>query len=803
VQKLINQHLRRVYLPLLLVLFTPWAVMAASIAEFTQGMNKQQGFYTIYYDEAKGKVYVELDRLNQPFIFQSSMPKGLGSNDIGLDRGQMGSTRLVEFAAFGNKVLLKQHNTYFRSDSSNLAERDSVNEAFASSVIAGFKVVAGDKNQDGLLIDYTDYLLSDVHGVSRRLSGSKQGSYSLDKNRSAVYMPRTKSFVNNTEFEALITYKGSKPGKYVKQVAPDPYSISLHLHHSFIELPDDNYQPRVFDPNSGFMSVEVKDYAAGLEQPMIKRFIPRHRLSKKNKNAAVSEAVEPIIYYLDPGVPEPVRTALLDGGKWWDQAFSAIGYRNAFQVKILPADADPMDVRYNVIQWVHRATRGWSYGSSVVDPRTGEIIKGHVTLGSLRVRQDLLIAQGMTAAFSGQPQAQVEAVEMALDRIRQLSAHEIGHTIGLAHNFAASGNSRASVMDYPHPLMSLDDNGDVVLTGAYDKGIGQWDKHSIAYGYSDFAGDEVQGLASVMDKYRNSGLDFISDPDSRHGAAAHPNSHLWDNGADPIAELNRMVEVRQVALEKFGLDALPPGASLSQLQERLAPIYLFHRFQVGAVAKLVGGLDYSYEVKTNRAAQGSKVVAADRQKAALAAMLQTLEVDFLTLRPELVSLILPKSYGEMRSRESFKSRTDLVFDAVSVAEVAAAHSLKLILNPARLNRVSAQQVASAGNLTVEQLLEQVVEATIKAKPAKGLGSKIQQRLAHVTLEIIMQQYQSEDVAPEVKAEIFDKVLGLTQWLEQNPSANNRMITRQIDWFERTGKWQSQIKLLKAPPGSPI
>ena len=445
---------------------------AQNISEFTDGMEHKSGFFDFYYDGENDKVYVNIDKLAQPFLFQSSMPQGIGSNDIGLDRGQLGETRLVEFQRFGNKVLLKQLNTAYRASSTNPAEQASIDEAFADSVLVGLPVVA--TSSDSVLVDYTDFLLSDIHQIGDRLSATEQGSYKPDASRSGVYVARSKAFVDNTELEALVTFGGTKPGEYVKQVTPAPKSISVHLHHSLIRLPDNKYQPRQFAPFSGYWALGYQDYSAPIDQSMNTQFIPRHRLSKKNPKAKVSEAVEPIVYYLDPGIPEPVLGALLDGARWWNQAFADIGYKNAFQVKILPKGADPMDVRYNVIQWVHRATRGWSYGSSVVDPRTGEIIKGHVTLGSLRVRQDYLIALGLTSPFTGQATDTQAQKNMALARIRQLSAHEVGHTLGIAHNFAASEYGRESVMDYPHPFITLK-NGKISLEDAYATGMGKWD----------------------------------------------------------------------------------------------------------------------------------------------------------------------------------------------------------------------------------------------------------------------------------------------------------------------------------------
>ena len=532
-----------------------------SIAGFTAGMTQQPGLIPIYADQTNGKVYLQVAANNPEYLYYFSLPQGLGSNDIGLDRGQLMSldAKLVVFEDAGDKVLLRQRNTQYRAVSENPLEQRSVDEAFASSVLWGFPVVA--RNSDALLLDATKFALRDSHGVARTLAATEQGDFSLDASRSAVYWPRTKAFPKNTELEASVTFTGDKPGEFVRQVAPDPYSISVRMHHSFVELPEPGFVARPFHPESGFWSFEYKDYAVPIEDEMMQRFVPRHRLVKKDPTVAVSEAVEPIVYYLDPGVPEPVRSALLDGAKWWDQAFAAAGYKDAFQVKMLPADADPLDVRYNVIQWVHRATRGWSYGYGLMDPRTGEIIKGHVTLGSLRVRQDYLIAQGMTAPFAAdgsvtdgsaadgtaadnsEPATDATAQsasnetalsEMALARIRQLSAHEIGHTLGIAHNFAASNKDRASVMDYPHPVLNMNADNKITLTGAYASGIGDWDKRVIQYGYGDFADDKAR-LEFVSQAY-SQGFQFISDPDSNGGKLPHAYSSLWDNGADAVTE---------------------------------------------------------------------------------------------------------------------------------------------------------------------------------------------------------------------------------------------------------------------------
>ena len=660
-----------------------------TIAAKTEGLQKMDGYFDFWYSDDEGKIYLQVERMDEEFLYVNSLAAGLGSNDIGLDRNQLGNTRVVSFHRVGPKVMLKQRNLDYRAVSDNPDEVASVRDAFAQSTIAGFKVVA--KTGDVVLIDLTPMLLSDAHGVVSRLKRNKQGSYKVDASRSAVYLDKTKNFPKNSEFEASITFAGQATGGQLRSVTPTSGAFTLRMHHSFVELPDDNYTPRRFDPRSGYYARSYADYATPINQPLVKRFITRHRLEKKDPMAKMSEPVEPIVYYLDRGAPEPVKSALLEGASWWNQAYEAAGFINAFQVKVLPEDADPMDVRYNVINWVHRSTRGWSYGSSVTDPRTGEIIKGHVLLGSLRVRQDFLLAQGLVKAYENGDKPDPRLEEMALARLRQLSAHEVGHTIGLAHNFAASTNDRASVMDYPHPYVTLE-NGKVDFSQAYAVGIGEWDKRTIMYGYSDFpeGTDEDKALNEILNENTQMGLKYISDSDARPVGSMQPDAHLWENGANPIAEMNRLLELRAHALQELGLDNIPAGTPVSELEKVLVPVYLMHRYQVEAVAKQIGGYHYSYEVKGGSDEGGIRPVSGKIQAEAVGILAATMSPVALALPEHLRDLVPPTAMGYRRDRELFKTRNGGGFDPLAMAETAADNSLKFMLHHHRLARVVEQ-----------------------------------------------------------------------------------------------------------------
>lgn len=784
----------------------------ATIAAKTEGTRRIDGFLPLYWDERGGKLWLEIPRLNEEILYYVSLPAGVGHNDIGLNRGDLGPRYVVKFERVGSKVLMVQPNYAFRADSpTNPMEAKAVDDAFAQSVIWGFSAAA---ETDGrVLVDATDFFMRDAHDVAGTLRRTNQGTFRVDNTRSAFYMDRTKGFPQNTEVEVTLTFTSDEPGGMLRGVTPTAGSMTVRQHHSFVELPT-GYEPREADPRAGFFGVSYMDFTVPIGEPMVKRYISRHRLEKVDPSAAVSEAVEPIIYYLDPGTPEPVRTALIEGGRWWNQAFEDIGYRNAFRVEVLPDTADPMDIRYNVIQWVHRSTRGWSYGSSVSDPRTGEILKGHVTLGSLRVRQDFLLAEGLLSPYGDSDEAPPELLEMSLARLRQLSAHEIGHTIGIAHNYISSaqgeGAGRASVMDYPHPLSRLNADGSIDLSAAYDDRIGEWDKIAIAYGYQDFPASVNEGAAldAILAEGTRRGLTFLSDQDARSVGSAHPQTHLWDNGADAAQELGRMLDVRAAALSRFGENAIRRGTPLATVEEALVPLYLHHRYQMEAAVKAVGGAYYTYAMRGD-GEEPYRRVPANEQRAALDAVLRSVRPSVLKLPTSLLDMIPPRPYGYGMHQELFNRTTGVVFDAISPAASAADMALSLLLNSERASRLVQQKALDASLPGLEDVLSQTTRAVMGAPVADRYEAEIARVVQRVYVDRLMSLAMNADMA-QVRALATYELSRLDAALPAGGAAEEQahrmMLAMDIERFmERpmepvAARPQPQPGL---PPGQPI
>lgn len=761
---------------------------------------KYEGFFNFEFEESTGKLLFKIDKLNQDFLMVNAYGTGIGSNDLGMDRGKLGDIKVVRFEKHGDKILLIQSNLNFRAVSNNALEIRAVEEAFAKSVIFGFKI---EKSENGIFtIDLAPLLYDDINLVVNTLKEAKQGIYKIEKTRSALFFDNIHAFPKNIELESILTFVGEASGQYIKSVTPSPESVSYRQHVSFIELPDNDYKPRVFHPESGYFYTSYFDYATPIHSPIDKKFITRHRLQKKYPEKTVSEAIEPIIYYLDPGCPEPIKSALIDGGKWWAQAFEAAGFKDAFDVKELPAGAHPLDVRYNMIQWVHRSTRGWSYGSSITDPRTGEILKGHVSLGSLRVRQDFMLAQGIVSPYRDSDDNHNIMTKMALDRLRQLSAHEIGHTIGLAHNFAASTNDRASVMDYPHPYITLGADGKPDFSNAYDNKIGLWDKRTIMYGYSEYknAEEERAGLEKIILENHNLGLSYLTDQDARSAGSASPINHLWDNGSDPVAELGRILQLRAYAMKNFGLSTIPKGTPVSELEKIFVPVYYMHRYQTEAVSKLLGGLEYHYAVKGFGKIEPLRPVEKAKQDQALSSLLDLLTEKNLAIPTHIKDLLYPTAFGYDRTRESFSTSASPGFDLFKVYESASGQIIELLLQPERLTRISNEGKLSSYFKTISAtLLTNITKDVIRQSANISFITRLLSMSIH------------EGISHHVKAEI-GSVLKSHQFLMKNLQKNKlnsigeTYLTYAAKIIEMKPDEIIQIKFqvpTALPPGAPI
>ena len=775
------------------------SIILVSSFSFSQETD-YEGFMNFSYNNDSGKIILEIKNLDSEFMYINSLSRGVGNNDLGLDRGQLGNSRVVYFTKRGNKILLIQPNLRYVSNSSNYLENKAVEEAFARSVLFGFDII--EKSNDSYKIDITSFLISDAHGVSQRLKYSNSGSYTLNKSMSAIDLDRTKAFPKNIEFDVLLTFTGNPLGNLVRSVTPTASNLTVNQHHSFVELPDNNYKKRKFDPRSGSNPFIVYDYSTPIDEKLEQRFIVRHRLSKKYPKQEISEPVDPIVYYIDNGTPEPVKTALIEGGNWWNQAFESAGYKDAFRIEVLPEDADPMDVRYNLIQWIHRSTRGWSYGASIVDPRTGEIIKGQVSLGSLRVRQDYMILSGL---IDNPNDIENKALikKTSLDRIRQLSAHEIGHTLGFAHNYISSANNRSSVMDYPHPKIDIID-GDINIDNAYSKNIGDWDKVTVRYAYTDFQENENEDikLNQIIEDAVNKGLYFLSDSDSRPVGSANPFSHLWDNGEFPYKELNKLLKVRDLALKNIDLENLVDGEPYDRIEDILVPIYMLHRYQIESTAKAIGGVDYLYFVK-NLNNDKVKFVNSKLQKESLESLLNVLNPKNLVLPDNLIEILSPRSFRNPRTRENFVSNTGVTFDFINTSSSLINHTFTFLLNPERINRINQQNIFGDDILTLENYLVEISKSIFDNKKLNTYEESVNKNTSSLYLDHLFMAFNNSSTNDLSKSIILASIMDTMNNLSTNPNNYNRFLINKIDGFLSNPDQYKPIEKTKIPDGSPI
>ncbi len=772
------------------------AAKPTTIAQATAGATRQPGFFTLYYNDKTGKLQMEVARLGQDFLYLNSLATGLGSNDLGLDRGTIGNEAVVRFERMGDKLFLTSRNLAYRATSGSDALARSVEESFASSVLAAFPIVVEENGR--YLIDVTDFFLQDIFNVRGVIQRSQQGSFRLDRSRSAIYPPRTKSFPKNTEIEAVLTFESDAPGREITRHTPDGRALTLRQHHSLVELPDDNYRPRAFDPRVGVFATSFQDFSRSFNEQPEQRWIARWRLQKRNPNAARSEPVTPIVYYLDPAVPEPYRTAFRQGASWWNQVFEAAGFINAFQVRDLPPDVDPMDARYSVVQWVHRSDPGFSIGPSFVDPRTGEIIKAAVKMDTYRSITDYNIFAAMLPAIG----EAADGTEFVMARRRQHVAHEIGHTLGLAHNFISHAYGRASVMDYPAPLITLDNSGRLDYSRAFRDGPGSYDSLAIRYAYSQFHSPEAEraGLQAIVDEGLQKGIRFLSDRDV--GAGVIPEVTQWLNGSDAVDELRRVTAVRKVLLEKFNESAIRPGEPMFMLNERLVPAYLHHRYALDATVKTVGGMEYTYALRGDGQTP-TRIVPAGEQRAALRELAAALQPEALAIPPRVVALIPPPPYGYSSDAWSFASPTGVVFDPLGAARALASFVADGVFNPARMARVISFH-ARTGELPADEVVRTLTDAVFSGSESNAYRAALRLVAQRAVVDALLGLAVDTRSTAEVRAVAESHLDRIANSLARSTEAAHGSMVRDIrNWLDRRIAPPARTAPVTLPPGTPI
>lgn len=777
-----------------------------------------QAFFPVEWNAEDGSVVISLPAADEDgvalrAIHTSGVTSGLGSNPVGLDRGYQDSGRIIAFRRVGQKVYIEEENWRYRASADNPLEKKAVLDSFARSLLWSVDVI-DEQTNGGFTVDLSGFLISDTLNLTGWLKSAGQGSFSIVPDRSFTDPETILVFPDNVEIDTVVTLTSDAPGPQVVATAASPRSPTLKIHHSFVRLPPPGYTPRFDDPRVGAIDIVHYDFSTPLDERIIQRVARRFRLEREDPAADSGPVKKPIVFYVDSGAPEAVRAALIDGASWWAEAFEEAGFEDAFRVEVLPEDVHPFDIRYNVIQWTHRQTRGWSYGGGVHDPRTGEMLKGHVILGSQRVRQDRMIFEGLAGADKSRSGSVDDPVQIALARIRQLSAHEVGHPLGFEHNFAASSIDRASVMDYPAPYVRPDGDGGLDLSGAYAVGAGAWDKFTVNWLYSQFPEgvNESEALNQiVMDGYA-SGLRFVADSEGRSIGTAHPDGSVWDNGNDPVATLRETMAVRRIALDNFGLNVIQNGRPVSELRAVIVPIYLFHRYQIDAAAKLIGGYRFDYALKGD-GRHGGTPVAPDRQRAALAALLSTIEAEALTLPDDTLNLLTPEdaAFSGVGASETFSGATGSMFDLTSAADAAATLTLRAILHPERLARVAEFSRRDGQALSVNEILTDT-EATLFASTSAALAPiarTVQSRYVSNLIDLSSNESLPaatlrSDIDVYLKALRTRLAPGLLSGSTPNRAHREWLIDR-IDAHLRRPvvPGDSVVESPKIPPGSPI
>lgn len=767
------------------LLFVGFTTAAAGdpIDELTASMESEEGFVTVHYDEEEGRFFLEIDRLGEDFLYLTALATGSGTVSPMLDRGQIDSEYIGRFLRQGDRVYFELQNPRFTaSDAENEALVRSVEESFAKSVIASFEIV--EKEEGRFLVDATDFFTSDALGIQRSLQEAEQGSYTHDPERS--YIHKARAFPENTEIQTAVTYAADDPSAEMRSHVPDGRYLTHRIHHSLVALPQEGYEPRDLDPRVGYFSVERYDFARDFDEDYVQRYAVRHRLEKTDPEAEVSDVEEPIVYYVDPAIPEPYREAFFEGFEWYAGLFEAAGFRNAFEVRDMPEDMDPMDARYNTVVWVHRSGPGASVGPTFTDPRTGEIIKATVRMDSHRSLVNFSMFQAYSPAFG----EDFDTGEFAMARRRQHAAHEIGHTLGLAHNFIAESYGRASVMDYPAPRLRLTDEGLVDISEAYSPGPGAYDSLAIEWGYAEFAeeAEEEAGLQEIVEEVIERDLEFITHP-WQGISGSHPRAGTWALSEEPLSEFEEALEVRQVLMEHFDESALLEEEPLWRMNERFNHVYFYHRFMLDALTKYLGGYAFQYSIKGDGRGAG-EVVPAEEQWQALELLMNALEAEHLRIPEHVVEQMAPRPYGYSDHDLAINTAGAPAFDQLDPARAFARLLFDQLLGPERVARVVAFADRDSDMPAMEEVVDYLIDRVWERETGEQPTYDIVAQRALTTA--LMELSGSDDAVYEAQA-AADYGLDRIRELLEGPApeearlrSHQRRTAREIERFFRDG-----------------